>query len=80
MNLLIGFLGVCAAAGAVFGWIRGSRAIARRTLDPMDSPFSNRNTPSAALSRMKGQRAYQMMLFALVGFLGGAGVLLYLAR
>ena len=80
MNLLIGFLGVCAAVGALFGWIRGTRAIARRTLDPMDSPFTNRNAPSAGLSRMKRQRAYQMVLFALVGFLGGVGGLLYLAR
>jgi hypothetical protein len=80
MNLLIGLLGGCAAMGAVFGWIRGTRAIAHRTLDPMDSPFSNRNTPSAALSQMKRQRLYMVVLFALVGAAGGAGALLYLAH
>jgi hypothetical protein len=80
MFLLMGFLGVCAAAGALFGWIRGTRAIVRRTLDPMDSPFASRNTPSPRLSQLKRRRAYQMVLFALGGGGAGVGVLLYLAR
>jgi hypothetical protein len=80
LNLLIGFLGVCAAAGALFGWMRGTRAIVRRTLDPMDSPFSSRNTPSPRLSQLKRQRIYLTVLFAIVGGAAGAGILLYLAR
>jgi hypothetical protein len=80
MLLLLGVLVIFGGTGAWVGWYRGTKAIYRRSDDPMDAPFASRSAPSPRLLRLKRQRALQMLFFAVGGVTTGAAILTYLAR